>query len=55
MDYKDVQSFLRQHKNYRWVKENSYSVTFQTEPDKNGKVKTVVVMASYFWKPKSEN
>lgn len=55
MDYRNVQSFLKQHKNYHWVKENSYSATFQSEPDKNGKVKTVVVMESYFWKPKSEN
>lgn len=48
-----VGSFLKQHKQYHWVKENDYSFTCQTQPDKNGKVKTLTVMESYFWNKKS--
>lgn len=53
MYYKNVQSFLKDHKQYHYVKETDYSLTCSTKPDKNGKVKTVIVMDSYFWKPKN--
>lgn len=48
-----VRSFLRKHRNYVYVKENDYSFTCQTNPDKNGKVKSLTVMESYFWNKKS--
>ena len=48
MDYENVAWLLKKHKKYHYVKETSYSVTFATEPDKNGKVETVEVMESYF-------
>ena len=48
MDYENVAWFLKKHKKYHYVKETPYSVTFATEPDKNGKVETVEVMESYF-------
>ena len=48
MDYENVAWFLKKYKNYHYVKETPYSVTFATEPDKNGKVETVEVMESFF-------
>lgn len=49
MDYENVAWFLKKYKKYHYVKETPYSVTFATEPDKNGKVETVEVMESYFF------
>ena len=48
VDYENVAWFLKKYKKYHYVKETPYSVTFATEPDKNGKVEIVEVMESYF-------
>lgn len=54
MDYENVVWFLKKYKKYHYVKETPYSVTFATEPDKNGKVETVEVMESYFFQFKDK-